>query len=40
MVIICGQVDDDVIPFIVCIDGVETEIRVGLIPECKLARHV
>ena len=37
MVIIGGQVYDDVIPFIVSINGVETEIRVGLIPEYKSA---
>ena len=37
MVVVCGQVDDDVIPFIVCIDGVEAEVRVSLIPERKLA---
>ena len=35
MVIVCGQVYDDVIPFVVSVDGMETEIRVGLITECR-----
>jgi hypothetical protein len=35
MVIVCGQIYDDVIPLVVSIDGVETEIRVCLITEYK-----
>lgn len=37
MVIVGGQVDDDVITFIVSVDGMETEVGVGLIAECKSA---
>ena len=35
MIIVCAQIYDDVIPFVVSVDSVETEIRVGLIAECK-----
>ena len=33
MVVVCGQVYDDVIPLVVSIDCVETEVWVGLIAE-------
>jgi len=35
MVIVGNQVYDDVIPFVVGIDGMETEVRVRLLAECK-----
>jgi len=39
MVIVGGHVDNDVIPLVVSIDGVETEVRVGLIAGWKSASH-
>ena len=40
MVVIGRQVYDDVIPFIVSVDGVEAEVRVGLIAGCRSAGHL
>jgi len=40
MIIVGGQVYDDVIPFVVGIDGMETKVRVGLLAKyesvCRL----
>ena len=33
MVIVGGQIYDDIVPFIVSVDGMETEVRVGLVAE-------
>ena len=40
MVVIGRQVNDDVIPFIVSINGVEAEVRLGLIAGCRSAGHL
>jgi hypothetical protein len=31
MVVVGGQIDNNVVPFIVSVDGMEAEVRVGLI---------
>lgn len=40
MVIVGGQIYDDVIPIVVGVDGVETEVGVGLTAGCKSAVRV